>query len=254
MSTALKVELETAGWATALTVTAPTGPAPLDVWLPLLQALASQLSQTADAAAADAGAPVSCAKGCGACCRQLVSISTVEARALAKLVAAMPEPRRGEIGARFAAALTRLAESGLAERDHAAPDARYPLAETPQQRLAADWFALQIACPFLEDEACGIYEDRPLVCREHLVTSPAANCSRMFQAPVDRIDLPVRLGAALARAAETVAGVSTAMVPLVMSLMLPDAVAKALDKPREPRRMLEAILAEIGDWRIEAAE
>jgi hypothetical protein len=44
------------------------------------------------------------------------------------------------------------------------------------------------------------------------------------------------------------------MVPLVMSLMLPDAVAKALDKPREPRRMLEAILAEIGDWRIEAAE
>ncbi|HZZ88203.1 MAG TPA: YkgJ family cysteine cluster protein [Caulobacteraceae bacterium] len=254
MSAALRVEISTAGWATAITVTPPAGPAPLDAWLPLLQALASQVSQAADRAAAEAGTPVACAKGCGSCCRQLVAISPVEARALAKLVDAMPQPQQAEVRARFAAALARLAESGVTERDHAAADTRYPLAETPQQRLAAEWFALQIACPFLEEEACGIYQDRPLVCREHLVTSPAANCARLFRDPVDRIELPVRLGPALARAAEVVAGVSTAMVPLVMSLDLPAVVGAALDRPRDPRRTLEAILTEIGDWRIEAVE
>lgn len=253
MSSALRLEISTAGWATAVTVTAPERPAPLDAWLPLLQALASQVAQAADAAAAEAGAPVACAKGCGACCRQLVAISPVEARALAKLVAAMPQPRQAEVRARFAAALGRVAQSGIAERDHAQPDPRYPLAESPQQRLAADWFALQIACPFLEDEACSIYEERPLVCREHLVTSPAAHCARLFQEPVERVELPVRLGAALARAAETVAGVTTAMIPLAMSLDLPPAVVAALDRPRDPRATLEAILSEIGEWRIEAA-
>jgi Fe-S-cluster containining protein len=32
-------------------------------------------------------------------------------------------------------------------------------------------------CPFLEDESCSIHPDRPLVCREYLVTSPAELCA-----------------------------------------------------------------------------
>src|SRR5690242_3173704 len=96
-ATPLRLDLETAGWATTLTVTPPAGPAPLDAWLPLLQALASQISQSARDATAAAGAPVACAKGCGHCCRQLVAISLVEARGLMRLIAAMPEPRRSDV-------------------------------------------------------------------------------------------------------------------------------------------------------------
>jgi NADH:ubiquinone oxidoreductase subunit D len=47
------------------------------------------------------GATVSCKKGCGACCRQLVPVSEIEARQLKELVEQMPEPRRSEIWARF---------------------------------------------------------------------------------------------------------------------------------------------------------
>ena len=32
--------------------------------------------------------------------------------------------------------------------------------------------ALALACPFLVDEACGVYAERPFVCRRYLVTSP----------------------------------------------------------------------------------
>jgi Fe-S-cluster containining protein len=247
----IRVHLQTPTWAIAAPVTVPAEPATLETWLPFLQALASQLSRSAQESAATAGRPVSCAKGCGSCCRQLVGISLVEARALAQLVAAMPQPRQDEIRRRFAAALARLFESGVLTRDYTDPDAEFPLAELPQQRLAAAWFSLQLACPFLEDESCGIYEDRPLVCREHQVTSPAAACSRMFREPVDRIELPVRLGAASARAAADIAGVSTTMIPLLLSLELGAEVDEALSRPHDPRRMLETLLGEIGEWRIE---
>jgi Fe-S-cluster containining protein len=247
----IRVHLQTAAWATQSALTVPSEAAPLEVWLPFLKALASQISQSAKEAAAAAARPVSCAKGCAACCRQLVAISLVEARALAGLVAEMPEPRRSEVRARFAAALARLAESGVLEADHSGPSDAFPLAQSEQQRLAAAWFSLQIACPFLEDEACSIYEDRPLVCREHQVTSHPSACSRLFREPVDRIELPVRLGAAIARAAEKVTGVATAMIPLTLSLQLPSEVDAALAKPHDPRRMLETLLGEIGEWRIE---
>jgi Fe-S-cluster containining protein len=249
----LRVHLQTPGWGIASTLTVPDEPATLETWLPFLQALASQVSRTAADAAAAAGRPVSCAAGCGACCRQLVAISLVEARALARLVARMAPRRRDEIRARFAAALRRLEQSGVLEGDYAEPSADVPLAETAQQRLAAAWFQLRIACPFLENESCGIYEDRPLVCREHQVTSPAAACSALFREPVDRIELPVRLGAALARAADRLDGVSTAMIPLLMSLDLPPEVDTALARRHDPRVMLEVLLDEVGDWRIEPA-
>ena len=249
----IRVHLETPGWAIAVGLTVPREPASLELWLPFLQALASEVSRQAGESAAAARRPVSCAKGCGACCRQLVAISLVEARALARLVATMPQPRRDQIRQRFAAALARLFESGVATRDYADPAPEFPLAETPQQRLAAAWFSLQIACPFLEDESCSIYAERPLVCREHQVTSAAAACSRLFREPVDRIELPLRLGAALARATSQVAGVSTATIPLLQSLELPSDVDAALGKPHDPRQMLETLLGEIGEWRIEPA-
>jgi hypothetical protein len=44
--------------------------------------------------------------------------------------------------------------------------------------MSLEYFRLGITCPFLEDGSCSIYEHRPLVCREYLVTSPAAHCAR----------------------------------------------------------------------------
>ena len=47
---------------------------------------------------------------CGACCRQLVPISALEARELVRLVDRMPEPRRSVLRQRFNDALRRLAD------------------------------------------------------------------------------------------------------------------------------------------------
>jgi Fe-S-cluster containining protein len=60
-----------------------------------------------------------------------------------------------------------------------------------------DYYALRHPCPFLEDEVCSIYEDRPAACRELLVTSPAEWCQDIVTNPVEQIPVPVRIGPAL---------------------------------------------------------
>ena len=83
-------------------------PPPQATMLDLLPA-AREISGHATALALDreraAGRAISCRAGCGACCRQLVGISVVEAESLARLIAAMPEERAAVIRDRFAAAV-----------------------------------------------------------------------------------------------------------------------------------------------------
>ena len=117
------------------------------------------------------GGRISCCKGCGACWIQLVPISEAEARRIAKLVESLPEPRRSQVKARFEDAAKRLAEAGLLKASAAGTLVSRRL---PRVRLGI--FRQAIPCPFLEDEACSIYPDRPITCREFLVTTPAIYC------------------------------------------------------------------------------
>ena len=59
-------------------------------------------------------------------------------------------------------------------------------AET-QRRLGLEYFKPQIPCPFLEDESCSIYAERPFVCREYLVTSPAENCTTLNEGTIEGV-------------------------------------------------------------------
>src|SRR5260370_32299424 len=85
-----------------MSVTVPAGPTRLSEMLPLLQILSDQVVSSAEQSAHERGLAISCRKGCGACCRQLVPISPVEAPDILRLVREFPEPRRSEIVARFA--------------------------------------------------------------------------------------------------------------------------------------------------------
>ena len=252
----LRLHLETPDWTSQLTLSVPSEPAPIETWLPLLHTLANQAAQLASEAAERAGKRVSCKKGCGACCRQLVAISLVEAGALAKLVAAMPEPRQSEIRQRFARAARRFAEISAPERGDAGGEAAVdsPLIESDRSNLGAAWFSQQIACPFLENESCAIHESRPLVCREYQVTSPSEGCARLYRGPVEPIDISVRLGQSLARATAEIASIPVATIPIVMALEWSGKIEAALSSRHDAIRMLEILLGEIGDWRIEKAQ
>ena len=159
------------------------------------------------------GRSVSCAKGCGACCRQLVPLAHAEARRIAALLEELPEPRRAEVKERFATALRRVEAAGLLP----ALDGRERWEPGEATGVGLEYFRLGIACPFLEDESCSIYEERPIACREYLVTSDPVHCSAPTAESVEPVPLPTRVWAATAREEKGLSDVDPApCVPLVL--------------------------------------
>jgi Fe-S-cluster containining protein len=154
-------------------ITVPNASVPAAEIVPALQGLVNAVVK-----AAEAGETVSCRKGCGACCRQLVPISRTEGERLLQLVEAMPAERREALLARFASAEAAIEGAGLKER------------ERSDRELSVAYFALRIPCPFLKDESCSIHPERPLVCREYLVTSPAEFCAGPAQEGVTPVAVP----------------------------------------------------------------
>jgi Fe-S-cluster containining protein len=136
--------------------------------------------------AAEVGKAISCRKGCGACCRQLVPISRTEGERLLDLLERLPSAQREAAVARFTAAARSLTQAGLAE---ALLDPAKRAGKTDRE-LSVIYFAQHIACPFLEKESCSIHRDRPLVCREYLVTSPAELCAGATQEGVTPVAVP----------------------------------------------------------------
>jgi Fe-S-cluster containining protein len=159
------------------------------------------------------GRTISCRAGCGACCRQMVPLTAAEAHRIAELLAALPEPRRSVVQARFEAARQRFAEAGLLEQLQNAG------AETSEQRqaLGLAYFRLGVACPFLEDESCSIHPDRPLACREYLVTSPAENCARPTPETVHCVEVPSRVSAAVREMEKAQSPTAPGWVPLILA-------------------------------------
>jgi Fe-S-cluster containining protein len=206
----------------------PSQPTAASELLPVFRAITEVVVGVAVQQAEAAGQKVSCKAGCGACCRQVVPITEMEARLLRDLVEALPEPRRSTILARFADARRRLQEGGLlAKLDQ--PD---QLGEEDLRAFGLEYFALGIPCPFLEDESCSIHPDRPLACREYLVTSPAENCSRPTAETVRMVQLAGKPSAAVSRLGMDAAPRRSPWVPLVLALDW--AASHPDDTPRRP--------------------
>jgi Fe-S-cluster containining protein len=174
----------------------PEGPIRPAVLLPIIQNLSNSLSEIAERRAELVGQHVSCREGCGACCRQAVPITPVEARMLSEWIAAQPEDRRELLRARFRQAADRLEESGIAQTIRAAS---LPLKKTHIHALGLKYFALGIPCPFLEEERCTIHSIRPLRCREYMVVSPAEHCAQPESKEVIGIKPPVLLSQVLGK-------------------------------------------------------
>jgi hypothetical protein len=145
-----------------------------------------------------------------------VPLSEAEAHQLADLARNLPEPRGSQVLSRFAHALQQLRQAGLLEPLRN----RHPLRSDERMQLGLSYFHRGIPCPFLEHESCSIYVDRPLVCREYLVTSPAAHCGQPTADNIRRVALPIPapLFAFATFASGVGRGEAVPWVPLVLAL------------------------------------
>lgn len=188
-----KIGLAIGGHPVELEMTVPAEPVRARRMLPIYRKMSETFVGIGVAAAKTENKTVSCRAGCGACCRQAVPLSEIEAHEIARLVEDMPEPQQTKIRERFRKARARLAEINWLERLEAAA---YQT-EAEREQVILEYFRQEIACPFLENESCSIHKNRPIACREYLVTSPAENCSNPTRETIEKIAYPVHISSAV---------------------------------------------------------
>jgi Fe-S-cluster containining protein len=182
--------------------------------LPILQQMTNSFVEMGVEEDRAEGHTVSCKAGCGACCRQLVPISEIEARHLSDLVAAMPDERQSEIRRRFDEAIKKFEEVEMLE------PLRDPNKFTDKtiRDMGIAYFSVGVPCPFLEEESCSIHPDRPLACREYLVTTPSENCARPTADSIRQIAIPAKVSNAAIRLSKQGNSRFIPYVPLILAL------------------------------------
>lgn len=186
-----------------------TGPMRLAELVPTAQELTSVLAERAFRHAERLGLKVSCRAGCAACCRHMVPLSPPEAYFLADYLDRLDPLERARLDGRFEAIDAHLVKLDLLDR---LMDAK--LGSDPATAVNRTYFALQMPCPFLVQESCGIYADRPVACRDYNVTSPAEYCRDPWTFPVEMVPMPLPLSVALARTTAQVTGEPPVLIPL----------------------------------------
>jgi Fe-S-cluster containining protein len=177
----------------------------------------------------------------------LVPVTEPEARRLEELIEALPEPRRSEIRRRFDETRERLGAAGLLEKlvdlEQFPYDSMLPFAD--------DYFRLGIPCPFLEAESCSIHAERPLACREYLVTSPAEACAHPTAESIRMVPMPGRVSNALTRVGLKPGAAHGRWVPLALAPVWVEAHPD--EAPERPGpEMLRELFAHLEERRKEA--
>jgi Fe-S-cluster containining protein len=160
-----------------------------------------------------AGRAVSCRAGCGACCRQMVPVSPPEAFHIGGVLERMDRALRSAALSRSRAIRDRLAKEGLLE---AVFDVQVLQAPPLDHTRAVNhrYFHLEMRCPFLIDESCGIHPERPVACRDYNVTSAASWCADPFTHPIALVPMPLPLSVALARLTAELLQEQAVLIPL----------------------------------------
>jgi len=207
--------------------------------------ISSEVADMVTRAAAKLDRKVSCKKGCGACCRQLVPLSPPEAAMIFEFVESMPESRKNEVKNCFAIAIRHLKERGLLGKLERLQN---PLiSEEEYNTIAREYFQERIDCPFLVKKCCSIHDVRPSMCREYLVISPAENCKNPGGGGISRLPVSIRLSEALARTWASISRKHVQVIPLILALKWTTENEYARSTGDDSIRLLTSLLGHISD-------
>jgi len=135
---------------------------------------------------------ISCKKGCSRCCNYMVSLSSAEAFLLHNHILSLPTKERKSKFHAFLLAARKISANRIPVTDQS------QISETEELQAISNWFnKLNLTCPFLENDACSIYEIRPLVCREHLVLSDPKGCNPLSNISQTIVDIPFSVAEAM---------------------------------------------------------
>jgi len=187
--------------------------------VPLARKLCDMITEIVLRRISDEGGNIPCGKGCSACCKRcLVPLSVPEILRFKEEVIAESTPRRKFIWE----ACLQMAQLILRQRP---PEFLVDQSDSSSPEQAVDigqisnWYtSLDLTCPFLINNVCGIYEKRPLACREHFIVGSSTAC-RGHGGTAEVIEMPVRLPNVLGRLASELEGKEMESVILPLALV-----------------------------------
>lgn len=207
----IPVRLPTPVGEIAVDLTTTDEVVPIEAVMPGAFELADAFISTSVKMVEEAGHTVQCRKGCSACCRQLVPVSPVEAMVLLDAFEALPAEQQERVKHRFVEVNERIRDEKLEGALKAV------ITDGGREGLGA-YFGLQIACPFLEEGSCQVYDARPTACRELLVASDPKYCDKGASPDIQRIPLISEMSRALQQLSAMVWKDTPTRLPLVWSL------------------------------------
>jgi hypothetical protein len=160
-------------------------------------------------------------------------------------VTALPAARRAVLENRFEAAARTILR-------HAPPR---PAPGLDFVAAIGRWYAeLDLTCPFLEDDLCTSYGERPIACREHMTLTPADLCEGFHPDRGEAALLGVSVLAALAALGAELDGGAMAAVPLPLALHWTRGFEDRPEPQRSATPMVERLLALLAAGVPEALE
>ena len=213
-----EISLQTPSGEISTAVGVPAGFVPITAILPLMRSLGGEAQVLEQRRLLEAGQRISCEKGCAACCRMLVPISVPEAFALTNAIDQLDQKERNRLLAKLDLAQQQLARAGILKQLSSLADSSEPLNDEAIEPLNRAYYALRMPCPFLDNETCSIYADRPAACRELAVTSPATECQEMTKQTVQPVPVAVRLSTALSLLWADLTGTAPRLIPLPLAI------------------------------------
>lgn len=239
-----------------ISVKTPAGPVTVPVDVPIyfvpVAAIVSSIRRLGEAAqgleerdVVAHGAAVSCKKGCAACCRVLIPLAAPEAFALADAIKTWPAERREAALASLADARAQLERAGVLSKLYEVAESERQLDDETFEPINRAYYALRLSCPFLVEEVCSIYDDRPAACRELLVTSPAELCQDLERNPVRPVPIPLRVGTVLALLWADLVGGPARFIPLPLALEWAERHRQEGGRSWQGREMLERALDKV---------
>lgn len=213
-----QVSLETPAGRITTEVSVPTGAVPVTAIVPLMRSLGQEAQQLEEARTLARGESISCRKGCAACCRMLVPLSVPEAFALQASIERLSDEKQRHLRARLDDAKQLLHTHQLWTALEEVSESSSPPSDEALEPLNRAYYALRMPCPFLDQEQCSIYEDRPAACRELLVTSPADLCHDMTNTQIRPLPVSLRISTALGLLWADLTGTAARLIPLPVAL------------------------------------
>ena len=186
--------------------------------VPLARTLCTKITDTVVQSIHSDGGRVPCHKGCSACCSYLVPLSVPEAFWLKEEVSAAPAHRR-ESAWRACLCAARHILSHKCPEPFTRETGETSLASPVDRNLVSSWYSnLRLACPFLRNDVCTIYDQRPLACREHFVKDSPEACGDECGV-AEPLEMPVQVPNVLGQLASELESTSVEAVILPLALV-----------------------------------